>query len=70
MAPAADPDTLAARLETGVRSLRAGGATVLLANIFDRQFAFFLKPFRGRAAVFNANLWSIARDNEAIVLDM
>ncbi|WP_223690315.1 SGNH/GDSL hydrolase family protein [Leifsonia poae] len=70
MSPAADPDALAHRLDTGIRSLRASGATVLLANLFDPQFAFFLKPFRGRAAVFNANIWSIARDNEAIVLDV
>jgi hypothetical protein len=43
---------------------------VLLANLFDPQFAFFLKPFRGRAAVFNANIWSIARDHQATVLDV
>ncbi|MFP3465118.1 SGNH/GDSL hydrolase family protein [Leifsonia sp. SIMBA_070] len=70
MSPAADPDALASRLETGVRELRRSGATVLLANIFDPQFAFFLKPFRGRAAVFNANIWSIARDQRAVVLDV
>ncbi|WP_431277315.1 SGNH/GDSL hydrolase family protein [Leifsonia poae] len=70
MSPAADPDALAERLDTGIRSLRATGATVLLANLFDPQFAFFLKPFRGRAAVFNANVWSIARDTESIVLDV
>ncbi|WP_020074946.1 SGNH/GDSL hydrolase family protein [Cryocola sp. 340MFSha3.1] len=70
MSPAADPDALATRLEAGIRDLRAAGTTVLLANIFDPQFAFFLKPFRGRAAVFNANIWSIARDQRAIVLDV
>nr|WP_158863825.1 SGNH/GDSL hydrolase family protein [Leifsonia sp. AG29] len=70
MSPAADPDLLAARLESGVSALRSSGATVLLANVFDPQFAFFLKPFRGRAAVFNANIWSIARDHGAIVLDV
>ncbi|KRC50883.1 hypothetical protein ASE16_07910 [Leifsonia sp. Root227] len=70
MSPAADPDALASRLDSGIRSLRATGATVLLANLFDPQFAFFLKPFRGRAAVFNANIWSIARDHQAIVLDV
>ncbi|WP_374010776.1 SGNH/GDSL hydrolase family protein [Leifsonia sp. LS-T14] len=70
MSPAADPDALAARLESGIRVLRESGATVLLANIFDPQFAFFLKPFRGRAAVFNANIWSIARDQRAVVLDV
>ncbi|MGO4299965.1 SGNH/GDSL hydrolase family protein [Leifsonia sp. RAF41] len=70
MSPAADPDALATRLEGGIRELRKSGATVLLANIFDPQFAFFLKPFRGRAAVFNANIWSIARDQRAVVLDV
>ena len=70
MSPSADPDALAARLEAGIRSLRQAGTTVLLANIFDPQFAFFLKPFRGRAAVFNANIWSIARDQRAVVLDV
>lgn len=70
MSPAADPDALASRLDSGIRSLREAGATVLLANLFDPQFAFFLKPFRGRAAVFNANIWSIARDHRAIVLDV
>jgi lysophospholipase L1-like esterase len=70
MSPAADPDALAERLADGVRMLRAHGTTVLLANLFDPQFAFFLKPFRGRAAVFNANIWSIARDHHAIVLDV
>lgn len=70
MSPSADPDLLAARLEEGVGALRRGGATVLLANLFDPQFAFFLKPFRGRAAVFNANIWSIARDHQATVLDV
>lgn len=70
MSPKADPDALASRLESGIRDLRASGANVLLANCFDPQFAFFLKPFRGRAAVFNANIWSIARANEASVLDV
>ena len=70
MSPKADPDALAAELETGVRALRAAGSNVLLANLFDPQFAFFLKPFRGRAAVFNANIWSIARDHQATVLDV
>lgn len=70
MSPKADPDALATELEAGVRALRAAGSDVLLANLFDPQFAFFLKPFRGRAAVFNANIWSIARDHQATVLDV
>jgi lysophospholipase L1-like esterase len=67
---AADPDLLASRLEEGVRALRQDGATVLLANVFDPQSASFLTSVRGRAAVFNANIWTIAREHEAVVLDV
>lgn len=70
MSPKSDPDALAAELESGVAELRAAGSDVLLATCFDPQFAFFLKPFRGRAAVFNANLWSIARSHGTFTLDL
>ncbi|MFC6355308.1 SGNH/GDSL hydrolase family protein [Luethyella okanaganae] len=70
MSAKADPDKLAAHLEDGIVKLRESGADVLLANCFDPQFAFFLKPLRGRAAVFNANIWSIARAHGATVLDL
>jgi hypothetical protein len=70
MLPRADPDALADRLESGIRALRERGVDVLLATCFDPQFAFFLKPFRGRAAVFNANLWSIARTHGTFTLDL
>jgi lysophospholipase L1-like esterase len=70
MAPRADPDSLAKQLESGIRALRRNGTHVVLAGCFDPQFAFFLKPFRGRAAVFNANLWSIARGTGCTVLDL
>lgn len=68
--PTADPDVLAAKVEDGVASLRAAGADVLLATCFDPQFAFFLKPLRRRAAVFNANMWSIARAHSTFTLDL
>lgn len=68
--PTADPDVLAAKVEEGVASLRAAGVDVLLATCFDPQFAFFLKPLRGRAAVFNANMWSIARAHSTFTLDL
>lgn len=70
MAPTADPDALAAELESGVAALRESGVDVLLATCFDPRFAFFLKPFRGRAAVYNANLWSIARQHGTYTLDL
>ncbi len=70
MTPRADPDDLAAQLETGIAHARAAGVDVLLATCFDPQFAFFLRPFRGRAAVYNANLWSIARTHHTYALDL
>ncbi|MDO7882366.1 SGNH/GDSL hydrolase family protein [Antiquaquibacter soli] len=70
MTPKADPDSLAAEVESGVAALRRSGADVLLATCFDPRFAFFLKPLRGRAAVYNANLWSIARTHGTFTLDL
>ncbi|MHB1171541.1 MAG: SGNH/GDSL hydrolase family protein [Lacisediminihabitans sp.] len=70
MTPKADPDALATQIETGIALLRKNKIDVLLATCFDPQFAFFLKPLRGRAAVFNANLWSIARTHETFTLDL
>ncbi|MEY2848804.1 MAG: hypothetical protein RI885_1469 [Actinomycetota bacterium] len=69
MAARADPDALASEVETGVVALRSAGIDVLLATCFDPQFSF-LRPFRGRAAVFNANLWSIARTHGTHTLDL
>jgi hypothetical protein len=42
---------------------------VLLATCFDLRLPFFLKPLRGRVAVFNSNLWSIARSHKTFTLD-
>ncbi len=70
MSPTADPDSLAAELETGVIALRDAGMDVLLATCFDPRVAFFLKPFRGRAAVYNGNLWSIARRHGTATVDL
>ena len=70
MSAKADPDVLAAEVESAVAKLRKRGTDVLLATSFDPRFAFFLKPLRGRAAVYNANLWSIARRYGTITLDL
>lgn len=70
VSPTSEPDALAAEVEYGIAALRASGADVLLATCFDPRFARFPKPLRGRAAVYNANLWSIARTHRAFVLDL
>jgi lysophospholipase L1-like esterase len=68
--PKADIDALAARLEDSVAKLRAGGANVLLATPTDPRAAPVLKASRGRAATYTSHIWSIARRNDAYVLDL
>jgi lysophospholipase L1-like esterase len=67
--PGADPDRLAANLEAAVVSLREAGADVLLATGVDPRQTPIIRRTRGRVAVFNAHLWSIAARQGAVVLD-
>ncbi|MGY1985184.1 SGNH/GDSL hydrolase family protein [Blastococcus sp. SYSU DS0669] len=69
MRPGADPDELAAQLESAVVRFRAAGADVLLATTADTRNTPILRRLRGRIAVFDANLWSIAARHGAAVLD-
>jgi lysophospholipase L1-like esterase len=67
--PGADPDQLAADLEAAVVSFREAGADVLLATGVDPRRTPIIRRTRGRVAVFNAHLWSIAARRGAVVLD-
>ncbi len=67
--PGGDPDVLAALIEDAVGTLRAAGAEVLLATGVDVRQTPVIRRIRGRVAVFNANLWSIAARHGAVVLD-
>jgi lysophospholipase L1-like esterase len=67
--PGVDPDRLAADLETAVASFRHIGADVLLATGVDPRQTPIIRRTRGRVAVFNSHLWSIAARHGAIVLD-
>lgn len=67
--PKADIDALAARLERAVGRLRASGADVLLATPVDPRNAPLMKATRGRAAIYAAHIWSIARRHDAYVID-
>jgi hypothetical protein len=69
MRPGADPDELAATLEGAVVRLRAAGADVLLATGVDTRQTPILRRVRGKIAVFNAHIWSIAARSGAVVLD-
>uniref|UniRef100_UPI00202919CB SGNH/GDSL hydrolase family protein n=1 Tax=Actinotalea sp. C106 TaxID=2908644 RepID=UPI00202919CB len=68
--PAADPDTLAAALEDAVVRLRAAGSDVLLATGMDAKDSPVIRRTRGRVAVLNSHVWTIARRHGAHVLDV
>jgi lysophospholipase L1-like esterase len=67
--PGGDPDALAAELEEAVVRIRAGGADVLLATGVDTRRTPIIRRIRGRVAVFDAHIWSIAARHGAAVLD-
>lgn len=69
MRPGADPDELAATLEDAVVRLRAAGADVLLAIAVDTRQTPILRRVRGKIAIFNAHVWSIAARSGAVVQD-
>jgi lysophospholipase L1-like esterase len=67
--PGGDPDALAAALDGAVGELKSAGADVLLATGVDPRQTPIIRRIRGRVAVFNAHVWSIAERHGAAVLD-
>ena len=67
--PAADADALAAAMDEKVAELRAAGVDVLVATGIDSKDSPVMRRTRGRTAVLNAHLWTIARRHGAYVLD-
>lgn len=68
--PGSDPDTLAELLDAAVRRMSVAGATVLLFNGPDVRDTPVLGMVRGRIAVYNENLRTIASRHDAVVADM
>jgi lysophospholipase L1-like esterase len=68
--PGADVDALSAQLEAAVVRVRQTGADVLLATPSDPRAAPVIKYTRGKYAVMNANIWTIARRHGALVVDL
>jgi lysophospholipase L1-like esterase len=68
--PVADPDRLAASLEAAVVGLRAAGVDVLLGTGMDARDSPLVRRNRGRVAVLNSHIWTIARRHGAAVLDL
>lgn len=68
--PAVDVDAIAAELEYAVVRLRTAGIDVLLATGMDSADSPLIRATRGRVAVLNAHVWSMARRHGAHVLDV
>lgn len=68
--PGTDPDEVAARLDGGIARLRRDGATVVMFNGPDIGGTPVLGRIRGKVAIYNENLHTIAKRHDAIVADM
>lgn len=68
--PGSDPDAVAAKLDDAVARLKADGATVVVFTGPDIAGTPILKSTRGKVAIFNENVHTVALRNGAIVADM
>lgn len=67
--PGADPDALAAELETAIARIRATGADVLMATPTNPAGAPIVERTRPKVTLFIANLWTIAERQGAYLLN-
>jgi lysophospholipase L1-like esterase len=65
----ADPDAMAIKLEEAVARLRGRGIDVLVGLGVDSRESI-LKVTRPRNALYNTNIWSLARRQDAFVMDI
>jgi lysophospholipase L1-like esterase len=68
--PGSDPDLVAAKLDEAVARLRSDDATVLLFTGPDIAATPVLGRARGKVAIFNENIHTIALKRGALVADM
>lgn len=68
--PGGDPDALAVVMDDFIARLAATGATVLLFNGPDIGETPVLGSMRGRVAIYNENLRTVAARHDAIIADM
>lgn len=68
--PGSDPDALAETLDAAVGQMSASGATVLLFNGPDIRDTPVLGLVRGRVAIYNENLRTVAARHDAVIADM
>lgn len=67
--PGTDPDAIATQLEDAVARLASTGAAVVLFTGIDTGFTPVFRAFRGKVAIYNENVRSIADRYDCIVAD-
>jgi len=68
--PGTDPDRVAELFDKTIGRLRSDGATVVMFNGPDIGMTPVLRRSRGKVAIFNENLRTVAAKHDAIVADM
>ncbi|MGM0929686.1 MAG: SGNH/GDSL hydrolase family protein [Actinomycetota bacterium] len=68
--PRADPDALAEKIDRAVTRLAASGATLVLFTAPDFGGTPLIGSARGKAAIYNENLRTVAARHDAVVADM
>lgn len=68
--PGSDPDALAERLDPAIARLRSGGATVALFTAPDVGTAPVMGRMRGKTAILNEHLRTIAARHGATIVDL
>ena len=67
--PGTDPDAIAAQLDDAVARLASTGAAVVLFTGIDTGFTPVFRAFRGKVAIYNENVRTIADRHDAIIAD-
>jgi len=68
--PTSDPDALAEKIDVAIAKLAASGATIVLFTAPDIGSTPVIGSARGRAAIYNENLRTVAARHDAIIADM
>ena len=68
--PGSDPDALAEKIDAAIETLAATGATIVLFTAPDVGDTPLIGSVRGRAAIYNENLRTVATRHDAVIADM
>ncbi|GAA0994935.1 SGNH/GDSL hydrolase family protein [Subtercola frigoramans] len=68
--PGTDPDVVAAQLDAGIADLKQSGATIVVFTGMDVGFQSVFRGIRGKVAIYNENIRSIAARYDLLVADM